>query len=174
MTEIIVGTGHRPNKLGGYGEDTSKRLDALALALIEKYQPETVVTGMALGWDMALARASVLSNTGFVACVPFRGQEGRWPRSRQEQYRGLLGKAREILYTIKLDTTKGPVEYGLIADAMQKRNRQMLSLLKGREGFVAALYNGDAKGGTANCVRDAKAQGLRVINLWQEWERLGQ
>lgn len=54
---IVAGTGHRPNKLGGYGDDVFERLVALARTYLWHMEPWHVISGMALGWDQALAQA---------------------------------------------------------------------------------------------------------------------
>ena len=55
----VAGTGHRPNKLGGYDDDIYQRLVTLAMTYLEETRPKRVISGMALGWDQALAEAAV-------------------------------------------------------------------------------------------------------------------
>lgn len=50
---IICATGHRPNKLGGYGRDVYARLVKLAYDYLAVQKPDAVISGMALGWDQA-------------------------------------------------------------------------------------------------------------------------
>lgn len=51
---IIAVTGHRLYKLGGYGRDVYARLAQFAKDAIARYDPEQVISGMAMGWDMAV------------------------------------------------------------------------------------------------------------------------
>jgi len=42
---ILAGTGHRPDKLGGYGAGVSTRLVDLARVALMNYRPDEVVSG---------------------------------------------------------------------------------------------------------------------------------
>lgn len=55
----MAGTGHRPDKLGGYGAGVSSRLVDLARAALLRCRPNEVMSGMALGWDTALALGAI-------------------------------------------------------------------------------------------------------------------
>jgi len=54
---ILAVTGHRPEKLGGYGPAVAERLFNLASSELQGLRPEYVLTGMAIGWDQAVADA---------------------------------------------------------------------------------------------------------------------
>jgi uncharacterized phage-like protein YoqJ len=150
---IICGTGHRPNKLGGY--HIYERLVDLAKAALVHYQTEHVISGMALGWDQALAQAATELGIPWTAAIPFAGQESRWPVESQQYYHSLLEQAAS---TITLD--QGP----FTAQLMQDRNEWMVN----EATHVLALWNG-THGGTYNCIRYAQAQKMPIINLWQSW-----
>ena len=75
----IAVTGHRHDKLGGYSPTAFRTLQVLAEQELIKLAPTTVLTGMALGWDQAVAAACVKLGLPFVACVPFAGQDRIWP-----------------------------------------------------------------------------------------------
>ena len=51
---IICGTGHRPNKLGGYTQAAQLKLYNVAVEVLEELKPTTVISGMAIGWDQAV------------------------------------------------------------------------------------------------------------------------
>jgi len=89
---ILAGTGHRPNKLGGYGQDVFNDLVRLAEIGLTKYAPTYVISGMALGWDQALAQAAVNLAVPFHAYVPFDGMDSKWPKSSQKYFHSLLAK----------------------------------------------------------------------------------
>lgn len=152
---VIAGTGHRPDKLGGYDQTTSNRLVDLATAALKTCGPKKVITGMALGWDQALAIACGHLSIPYTAAVLFKGQEGRWSSGQQELYRLLLDAAAEVIYVS---------DPGFTAAKMQKRNEWMVD----HSDAVLALWNGSA-GGTANCVRYAQSMHVPVINLWSSW-----
>jgi hypothetical protein len=66
---IVAGTGHRPDKLGGYSDDAFNLLVKIAKHWLEMNKPTRVISGMALGWDQALATAAVEVDIPFVAAV---------------------------------------------------------------------------------------------------------
>jgi uncharacterized phage-like protein YoqJ len=156
MAELIMaGTGHRPDKLGGYSERVFNRLVDLAVAAIKHYQPTKIISGMALGWDMALARGAVVANIPFVAAVPFDGQEKMWPEESQNLYNQLIAKCESLEIV-------SPGSYA--ASKMQRRNQWMVDHCT----TVLALWDGSS-GGTGNCVAYAKKVGRPIVNLWGSW-----
>ncbi len=56
-----------------------------------------VVTGMAPGWDLALAHAAVLAGVPFTAAVPCDAQESRWLAPSQAYYRRLLALSANVV-----------------------------------------------------------------------------
>jgi uncharacterized phage-like protein YoqJ len=157
MTMIICGTGHRPDKLGGYSGRVRDRLVDLAIKALERYKPEHVITGMALGWDTALADAADVCGIPYTAAVPFRGQESRWPAEARTHYQTILADADDVVYVC---------DPGYAAWKMQRRNEWMVN----ESNSVLALWNGTS-GGTANCVHYAESKGKQVINLWPSWAK---
>lgn len=153
---IFAATGHRPDKLGGYGPEVSARLTRFAEAYLDLFfRPSSVITGMALGWDTAWAQAAARLRIPFIAAVPFEGQECRWPLGSQQLYRALLEKAKEVVVV-------SPGGYD--PAKMQIRNQWMVD----HADLVVALWNGSS-GGTANCVRYAESQGKPIDNVWSAW-----
>lgn len=148
---IIAVTGHRPNKLGGYREDAFRTLVALATNMFQAQKPSRVITGMALGWDQAVAQACIDCGIPFTAAVPFSGQEQRWPAASQERYRTLLAAADNIVVVS---------EGNYAAWKMQKRNEWMID----QADLVIACWDGSA-GGTANAVNYARRKGVRIENI---------
>lgn len=155
---IVCGTGHRPDKLGGYGDDVSDRLRSLARKSLEELQPAKVISGMALGWDTALAWGAYDLGIPLLAAVPFEGQESRWPQRSQKIFKELIQLADEVFVV-------SPGSYA--AWKMQVRNEWMVN----NSDTVLALWNG-TDGGTANCVRYAQRKDKPIINLWQEFKNL--
>lgn len=149
---IIAGTGHRPDKLGGYSEEAEAHVYGVTCRFLMTYQPDEVVSGMALGWDQQLARAATVLGIPLIAAVPFKGQESQWPASSQERYNQLLAYAKEVVIVC-------PGSYD--PHKMQVRNMWMMN----RCTSVLALWNG-SPGGTANCIKYAKQIKRPIINLW--------
>lgn len=92
----IAGTGHRPGRLGGYGEEIDKRLRDLARAYLSRTLPTTIISGMALGWDLSLAEAALELHIPVVAAVPFLGQEHKWSRREEDRYLHVLSLCRDV------------------------------------------------------------------------------
>lgn len=152
---VLSFTGHRPQKLGGYHSGIYNRLVDLAVAVLRKYRPEKVITGMALGWDQAVAEAAVYLGIPFIAAVPFKGQENAWPEQSQKKYRDLLAKAKRVVII-------SAGEYSALK--MQARNEYMVN----HSDVVIALWDGSS-GGTGNCVSYARRMGKQLVNVWPSW-----
>lgn len=153
---IIAGTGHRPDKLaGGYTPTAQQALVLFAMQHLRVAKPELVISGMAQGWDQALAQAAQRMGLPYDAYVPFHGQEALWPEEAQQSYRFLLGGARGILVC-----SPG----GFSPVKMQVRNVKMVENCT----VVLALWNG-TPGGTANCIRVAQATGKPWVNVWPSY-----
>ena len=152
MISIFAGTGHRPDKLGGYDDRTYDRVLQLALNALGEYEPDRVISGMALGWDTALAEAAYLRGIPYLAYVPFMGQESKWPPKSQQLFRALCSHAAEVVVCT-------PGSYS--ARAMHVRNERMVD----DSTTVLALWNG-TPGGTGGCVAYANKVLRPIINLW--------
>lgn len=156
---IAAVTGHRPDKLGGYGSTAKKKLLAFAVERFGealKKGPLSVITGMALGWDQAVAQACVIHGIPFHAAIPFVGQEQMWPEESQQLYADLLKRAAQV-------TIVSPGRYE--AWKMHRRNEFMVDL----STVLVGLWNG-SPGGTASCISYADRKQLKVVNLWNLWE----
>jgi uncharacterized phage-like protein YoqJ len=152
---IIAGTGHRPDKLGGYDAYSMIQVLRFAERVLAHNKPSVVISGMALGWDMALAQAAVNLAIPFRAYVPFVGQEQVWPAATRLYYKALLAQAQET----KICSTGGYTKA-----SMQLRNQQMVDDCD----VVAALWNG-SDGGTSNCLSYAMFVGKPYINYWPQF-----
>lgn len=152
-------TGHQPPALGGYGPDAQARLDALADGFLARSAATEVVSGMAAGWDMAMARAAVRAGLPLVAALAFCGQGVGWPPEARAELDGLLCAASHV-HLQGEDRRPG---------MWAERDRWVLA----RSEAVVALWSG-APGGTADAVRHAASRGLPVENLWEGWLALAQ
>jgi uncharacterized phage-like protein YoqJ len=152
---IICGTGHRPDKLGGYDSITHNRLIRIAEQYLLKLKPEKVISGMALGWDTALAEATLNLNIYLCAAIPFAGQENMWPKDSQTKYKEILSRATYV----KEVCDKGYAPY-----KMQIRNEWMVD----NSDLVLAMWNG-TKGGTYNCIQYAKKKNKQIINAYKDF-----
>lgn len=163
----IAITGHRPNKLGNDYELKSplamwiKREieDKVADQLYGKRDEEhTLISGMALGIDTLFAKIAVEMKIPFIAAIPFKGQEGRWPIHSKNLYYELLQKAQSIQV---VDINVGiswmeyqKLPYGLyLSQKMDQRNKWMVDNCD----KLIAVWDGTG-GGTYNCVTYAQQQ----------------
>lgn len=165
---IIAGTGHRLGiKLGGYSDDIHNKLVTLAenfilenpkeITWLGKSGIDAVISGMALGWDQALAQAALNCKIPLYAYIPFKGQEGKWPQAAQDRYNRMLEQAARVVVC-----SAG----GYSAEKMQIRNEMMVRDCTA----VLSLWDGSS-GGTGNCVAYANKIGKPIINLWDRWEK---
>lgn len=153
---ILSFTGHRPEKLGGYEDAVKRRLCLFAHRIIARAQPSCVISGMALGWDQAVAEAALLAGVPVTVAVPFEGQELKWPPRSQAVYRELLAASRSIVYVC---------DPGYAPWKMQRRNEWMVD----NSDALVALWDG-SDGGTANCVNYAIRKNKPWTNLWEHWK----
>jgi hypothetical protein len=159
MAVTLAATGHRPGRLGGYSVEVQERLVRLAGDYLEgRDRPKAVVSGMALGWDMAWAFAACELGIPLVAAVPFDGQDGRWPAEARQLHKCLLARAASVLVV-----SPGPYEPW----KFERRNEWMVDNADG----IVALWSG-AAGGTGRCVAYAERAGKPVENLWARWRLL--
>lgn len=152
---IICGTGHRPQKLGGYSDQARQKLRLLAADYLCVQRPDRFISGMALGWDTALAEAALMLQIPYVAAIPFKGQESAWPAVSQQTFNFLVQHASEVVIVC---------DGSYAAWKMQKRNQWMVD----HSDRVCALFDG-SPGGTANCVKYALEGGKPIDNLWPQF-----
>jgi len=156
-------TGHRLGpRLGGFDLRTRRALGALAVEHLREIRPKRVITGMAIGWDQAVAGACVALDIPFVAAVPFPGQATRWPPETQARYRRLLESAESINYTCRSEQTLSARQ---VTDFMRYRNQWVVD----NSDQIAALFDGSAGSGTALTVHYAQMKGKPIENLWSRW-----
>lgn len=149
-------TGHRPDKLGGFGNlEAAIRLEEIAFEYLRAANPGEVLIGMALGFDTACARACIRLGIPFVAAVPCAGQERLWPQLAREEHARLL---RHAAATVVVSPG------GYSDDKMQIRNEWIVDNCD----RLTAMWNGST-GGTANCVEYAISTGRQLKNLWERW-----
>lgn len=171
---IICTAGHRPDKLGGYSEATSVKTLNVARQAIVELKPTKVISGMALGWDTALAVAALEASIPLIAAVPHRGFDGKWFPTSQKLYKEILEIAEEVVYVDELEGKAAlpyqvanrfmkPRVYSPIK--MQTRNMYMVD----KSDVVAALWDGST-GGTFNCLKYAEKVGRPVSNYWAHFK----
>lgn len=140
-------TGHRPEKI----QDpllVQKRLQEA----YEDLSAYRVIQGMAAGVDLIAAREAFLADIPFICAVPWRGHAPR--KADANAYKMALKHAEEVHYVDEAEDYPGPWVY-------QKRNEWMVD----RADTVIAVWNGDEKGGTWNCVEYALRMKVPVYRI---------
>lgn len=146
--DVVAFTGHRPDKLGGYGPSKLQNAvrEAVRNALLAEPPSICAVSGMAQGLDQWAAEICIDLRIPFTAAVPCDDQDRFWPPAARAHYQVLLSKAARIVH----------VPGGAYAAwKMQRRNEWMVDQC----GCLIAVWDG-SPGGTANCVRYAERKDL--------------
>lgn len=152
---IVAGTGHRPDKLGGYDDATQLRVLKTAFDWLDKYKPSHVISGGALGWDQQLANAARALEIPYTMALPFKDFDNKWPERSRKTLQNLINSAEQVKYIS---------EEGYAPWKMQVRNEWMVDHCH----LVLALWDGSS-GGTGNCIRYAIKMDRRIENLWDKY-----
>jgi Uncharacterized protein conserved in bacteria len=174
--KTICFTGRRPKDLCGY---TSSKYHELLVYLDNLLETEfyskgvrTFISGGAQGFDqLAFWVVNKLKerhpDVKNVVYVPFKGQDGRWLANglfSQHQYQTMLSLADDVKYLYVINNSN----FGQVVKALTDRNHDMVNA----SDAVIALYPKDdyetVKGGTAECMRYAKSQNVKVYQLKYE------
>jgi uncharacterized phage-like protein YoqJ len=163
QNRIVVATGHRPQKCGGFSEVARLLLKEIAIDWLTALNPRGAVSGMALGWDTAIVEACLHLGLPYVACIPFQGQESQWPSSSRRAYVDYLLKAANVILC-------SPGDYS--AYKMQIRNEHMIDMALQygpgpNNSILLALWDGTS-GGTENCLLYARTR-METINAWSNF-----
>lgn len=184
----IANTGHRQPRL--FDKDPYSRSNMIYLYnFLVKAIPNAIEeiglskeevrfrNGLAGGFD--LTACAVLQTLGipYVATIPFRGQESRWPDVwLRDFYNKSLGMAEDV----KCDPAwlqKGlKVAYILRDHDMVDCSQKMIGLWDGvKEGGTFATWSYAQKKLNTTCVAGSGSGAARIgpkncINLWNNWE----
>lgn len=132
---IVALTGHRSEKL----DEANGRL--FARISYDKSRPDTVITGMANGFDLWAGHEAMAAGIPIVAAVPFRDHKSRVVD--KALYLEIIEYAKEVVYVYDKPGYPGAWVY-------QKRNEWMVDHAE----RLLACWDGSG-GGTANCVKYA-------------------
>lgn len=162
---ILSGTGHRPNKLhlsDPYSVANHQHLVQFATYALNWFEREVCkleegISGMALGWDLALAQAFIDRDLKWTAALPCTGQEAMWPQPAQRRYNEILKQASDAILVTGGSYTDNP-------GCMQLRNVWMVE----HSDHILALWDGSS-GGTGNCIIAANANATPLTNVWSQW-----
>lgn len=153
MADLVLGiTGHRPDKLGGYGPSALQAAVKVALMHeLVRLRPTSIIAGMALGVDQWAAEIAHQLKIPFIAAVPCAGQDRLWPETSRAWYRHLLLLAAETVIV-------SPGEYSV--RAMHARNRWIVD----HSTALLAVWDGSV-GGTSACVALAEHKKMPITRI---------
>jgi uncharacterized phage-like protein YoqJ len=160
-SQIVSFTGHRPDKIGGYDSERQWQVVLFADEILKQTKPRKIISGMAQGWDIAVARSAARLGIPFIAAVPCAGQERLWTPEGKKLYRSVLELAEEVRVI-------SPGAYN--ERAMDIRNKWMVDFSQ----HLIALWDG-SPGGTSNCVKYATRKNAEIgrtngiTNVWPLW-----
>lgn len=187
---IIAGSGHRLGKRladdrSPTGYDVEADLLKLARGALKHYKPSHVISGGAIGWDMALATAAAQLNFPYTLAIPFIRFDKVWPEKHRNHLRWLMEVTTDMhaagysdsvyedeMLAIELVEEYEPgivvIGQGLPAtDAYHKRNTWMVDHCN----LLLLLWDGQQNGGTAHTNRYAKHARVKTRNLWKSWKK---
>lgn len=170
---ILAGTGHRSfqkdkktdkwiSKLEfpghpGNSRQLYDRITALAAAWLRQHpEYKIVISGAAIGWDLALANAAVQEKRKLHMYIPFVGHGQTWKSFYKEEHNRL----------VKLATVVHAPNIPFSPDALLQRNKDMVDNCD----HLLALWD-RTPGGTMHAVQYAVSIEKDYTNLWNIWER---
>lgn len=125
-------------------------------------------SGMALGADTIWAKVIVaarkhygFNKIKFVADCPLPTQPSRWPKTSQQTWQKLVDQADVVNYV-----TKGQY-YPAV---MEERNQMMIN----PSDECIAFWSGSKTGGTANGVRDARQNQVKIWHITPQQPNKGE
>lgn len=152
----IAFTGHRPNKLGGFGPKARTILQAYARRVLLPLDPNIIIVqGCALGWDMAIAKEAIAQGHKVISCIPVLGFNSKWHLDDVWELEGVLNKSHKVEIV-----TNGPY----CPQALDIRNKYMVDNSDQLYALCASVPSG-----TQNCVNYAEKNCKSIKHLWQDW-----
>lgn len=152
----IAFTGHRPNRLGGFGPKARNTLQAFARRVLLPLDPDIIIVqGCALGWDTAVAKEAILQGHKVISCIPVLGFNSKWPLEDVWELEGILNKSHKVEIV-----TEGPY----CPKAMNERNKFMVDMSDTLYALCA-----DVPSGSLSCVTYAEKKSKSVNHLWSQW-----
>lgn len=151
---MIIGvTGHRD---AGQKPGELESFARLFVARAIRVGVSEIITGMALGWDIAVAEACDWAGVPFVAAIPFPTQAARWSVADATRYYEACDLASK---TVFVGTVPGSRAYIKRDRWIVDHSDELWSLNSGR------------RSGSNTTVLYAHEIGRKVVPLWGDWIR---
>jgi hypothetical protein len=148
---IVGGTGHR-----AYCEEVG------LTEVIRSVNPTSIISGMADGWDIALAKTSLSLNIPLAAAIPFHGFRGH---EKKGEYQDILNNTLTSAYYICSE--------GYEVWKLHQRNEWIAD----RANLMLAFWDGNKRGETFNCIEYCHKKNIPWINLFPtkkliDWDKI--
>jgi uncharacterized phage-like protein YoqJ len=164
-SQVIAASGHRPQQahllnLPAFSQQQENAMFQSAKFYLAGFNNiSLVITGGALGWDTAVARAAYSLGLAYAVYVPCKGQESRWNAEAQEKYRKMLSLATEVKY-ISQESYKPALMFA--------RDKAMIDACS----LLLVLWNPEKQsGGTYNAIQYARQINKEYINVWGHYRK---
>lgn len=160
---VLALTGHRPQSNWGWSEYGSRgkrgakweAAKADLWAYCQEKGIDTIVSGMAQGWDTMGAEVALEHGLKLVCAIPYENQAKPWPKQAQDYWTEILAKA-DLVVDVSSEpgyqSTKKD-ERARVVEQLDKRNHWMVD----NADSLYAFWNGSS-GGTGNAVEYAKGK----------------
>lgn len=155
---IITGIAHIPQRLKERNLLPSSELVYLARRALCEYDATHLITSLAPGWEQALAKAAIELEVPYSVTVPFPGRDAGWDRALRNLYLDLMARSAQV------NRFSESYRETALTECRQWR--------ADRSELVLALWEYEFQGDVFETMRYASQKGLKVVNLWQDWERL--
>lgn len=163
IAKTLAFTGHRPDSLHGYNPREERnlkmihKLREMIIHAIEVDNIEIFVSGMALGVDTWAARLILRLRDTYpqiklIAAIPCANHSTKWNQESKDEWQLIIDKADAVR-----QVSNEPYTHW----CMQKRNEWMVD----RADKVIAVWNGEEKGGTYNCIKYAEKKNVDITVL---------
>ncbi len=154
IDKAVSFTGHRPERLGGYGPNPTKddvcAFLKRAILRLRDEGFEEFISGAALGVDQWAADIALELGLNVTFALPFAGYGENWPQESRDYLEAQKKKAKRIVVVCEGEYKPHKNHF---------RNTWMLD----NSAVVVAVWNGAPDGGTASACRGLKKSGKRYI-----------
>lgn len=157
---MIIGvTGHRPKYMPCKYDELDRwaiKVKSSIRPMLESIQPDALISGMALGWDMWMAEAALELGIPLHCYLPYPGQGSHWHKTAKERFYSILERSS------KLHCTSGYYSKSCYFD----RDKEVVN----DSDFIMALWSGFEGGGTYYTLKYAKDCGKDICNFWGRYD----
>lgn len=147
MTSLMV-TGHRPQHLQPRQSDW---ICSELRRIVEKVQPDVMISGLALGVDTWFAQIALDYPIDLHAYCPGPWQANRWPADDQTVWRNLRSMSAKVIDEIST------FDMG----AFHRRNQLMVDAAD----MAIAVWNGKQSGGTFDAICRIRTARIPLIHV---------